>query len=406
VPAPSAVIDKRPPPLRLNLENQRKRARSLLKAARAGDPVALRRLALLHRGPAPRNRRGDACEAARPRWSLHHAQLVIARELGFTTWAKLKAHIEADNVALTSALVAAADRALEAELDAPLFVDPLARALAGKKGFALHHELRSTTWPPYAAGPAPEQSIITRYFDDALHAAVRDLSLAQVVLFGAGMDTRAFRLRWPPSLVLFEADDAAVFEIKEPVLRRRRAQPACERRIVRARLARAGWSAKLRAAGFDARRPAAFLIPGLVCLEPAAVERVFRELGEIACAGSWLGADLAGLDTITSVFMKPFLEKLTALGYPAWKFGVRDPEAFLAERGWSAECAVLGAPEASYGRWRYGYLPRTVPDRAIPRHYLAVARRISGNRNAMGSTTLDDRDLAIARSMPSKGSAP
>ena len=375
--AQSVPTEPRRPP-RLNLENQRKQARSLLKAVRAGDARALRRLAALN----PK-RPHSAVAADRQHWSLHDAQLAIARELGFKSWAKLKAHIESDNSAvLRGALVSAANRALEADLDQPLFIDPLAGALAGKKGFELHKALGSTTWPPHAAGPAPEQSIITRYFDDALQTAVHELSLAQVVLFRAGMDTRAFRLRWPAKLVLFEVDDAAVFEHKEPVLRRRRAKPACDRRIVRGNLASADWSAKLRAAGFDARRPAAFLIPGLVQFDGATVERVFRELDEVACAGGWLGADLAGLDTITSPFMTPFLEKLTALGYPEWKFGVRDPESFLAERGWSAECVVLGAPEASYGRWRYGYIPRTVPDRAIPRHYLAVARRMPGKGNS------------------------
>ena len=376
-----AVLAESPRPQapRLNLENQRKRARSLLKAARAGESQALRRLAALRpKAGAP----GRGAAADRPRWSLHHAQLVIAREQGFTSWAKLKAHAEADNGALLGALVAAADRALEAELAEPLFVDPLARALAGKQGFALHKRRSSTTWPPYAAGPAPEQSIMTRYFDDALQAAVRALSLTQVVLLGAGLDARAFRLRWPAKLVLFELDDATLFDLKEPVLRRRRAKPACDRRVVRANFAASSWASKLLAAGFDARRPAAFLIPWLAHFDAAAVERVFHQLGEIACAGSWLGANFVGLDTIESPFMKPLLEKLAELGYPGWKFGVREPERFLAERGWSAECVVLGAPEASYGRWRYGYLPRTVPDRAIPRHYLAVARRMPDKENA------------------------
>jgi methyltransferase (TIGR00027 family) len=362
---------RRPQPLRFNLENQRKQARSLLNAARAGDARALRRLAAT-----------AAAATDRPRWSLHHAQLVIARELGFRSWAKLKRHLEADNVALKFALVEAVNRALETELDEPLFKDPLARALAGKRGFALHKELRSTTWPPHAAGPAPEQSIPTKYYDDALQAAVQTHAVTQVVLLCAGMDARAFRLRWPARLALFEVDDAAVFELKERVLRRRRAQPNCDRRIVRANITGA-WTAKLLAAGFDARRPAAFLIPQrLVYFEPATVERFFRELRELACAGSWLGVGLVSVDTIESPFMQPLLQKCAALGYPDWRFGVRHPENFLAQHGWDAECVLPGGPEASYGRWRYGYVPRTVPDRGIPRHYLAVGRRVNDKGSA------------------------
>ncbi|HET7609039.1 MAG TPA: hypothetical protein VFL84_10205, partial [Gammaproteobacteria bacterium] len=148
--AQSALAAPGRPP-RLNLENQRKQARSLLKAVRAGDAQALRRLA-----PLSPKRPHSAVAADRQHWSLHHAQLVIAREQGFTSWAKLKAHIEADSATLRLALVGAAHRALETDVDEPLFADPLARALAGKRGLALHKELRSTTWPPHAAGPAPE----------------------------------------------------------------------------------------------------------------------------------------------------------------------------------------------------------------------------------------------------------
>ena len=359
-------------PLRLNLENQRKQARSLLNAARAGDTQALRRLAAAQ----PQRKAGE-------RWSLHHAQHAIARELGFTSWARLKAHIEADHGPLLLSRLGAVNRALEAETERPLFVDPLARALAGKKGFEFHRQLRSTTWPPYAAGPAPEQSILTRYYDDALQAAVRDLALTQIVLFDAGMDARAFRLRWPSSLAFFEVDDPRVFDHKERVLRRKRAKPTCDRRIVRANLAGSVWSAKLLAAGFDSRRAAAFLIATrLVHFDAATVQRAFRALGEIACEGSWLGVDFFGVDTIESPFMQPLQEKLATLGFPRWRFGVRHPETFLAEHGWRAQCTVLGAPDASYGRWRYGYTPRTVPDRAIPRNYLAVARRMADEENA------------------------
>jgi hypothetical protein len=118
-----------------------------------------------------------------------------------------------------------------------------------------------------------------------------------------------------------------------------------------------------------------------VHFEAATAERVFRELRELACEGSWPGADFFSVDTIESPFMQPFIEKLVALGSPQWRFGVRHPETFLAEHGWRAECTVLGAPDASYRRWRYGYTPRTDPDRGIPRNYLAVARRMRDTGN-------------------------
>src|SRR5262245_27606010 len=65
---------------RLNLEQQHKRAKDLLKAAKAGEADALRRLS--HAG---------FTDAAAPK--LAQAQHSVARELRFSNWAELKRHI-------------------------------------------------------------------------------------------------------------------------------------------------------------------------------------------------------------------------------------------------------------------------------------------------------------------------
>jgi hypothetical protein len=60
----------------LDLEQARKRAKELLRAARAGDPGAVHRL-----GPSPR---------------LADAQRAVASELGHSSWADLKHRVEAE----------------------------------------------------------------------------------------------------------------------------------------------------------------------------------------------------------------------------------------------------------------------------------------------------------------------
>lgn len=70
---------------RLNLEQQKKRAKDLLKAARAGSSSALSRIAALDHGGSE--------EPAGPELKLADAQSVIARELGFSSWPELKIHI-------------------------------------------------------------------------------------------------------------------------------------------------------------------------------------------------------------------------------------------------------------------------------------------------------------------------
>ena len=235
-------------PANPNLEQQRKRARALLKAARAHEPDALRRFAI---APPPFARRSSPATGAAV--SLHDAQLVIAREYGFASWAKLKAHVHAhaDLSPLgTVSLSMAANRALETELEHPLFRDPFARELAGVSGWARAAVVRRLSWPGFVTGPDAGLSIRTKYFDDALRRVVTEASITQIVILAAGMDARAFRLDWPPGVALFEVDRDEVFDRKEPVLRTMKARAVCQRRIVRADLGRS-WTAPLLKAGFD-----------------------------------------------------------------------------------------------------------------------------------------------------------
>jgi len=88
---PPAVNPSRSSPFRLNLEQQRKRAKDLLNALRAGDAEALSRFRKHHPGGEDLHSPAEAERFAR----LSEAQLVIARELRFPSWPKLKVHIQA-----------------------------------------------------------------------------------------------------------------------------------------------------------------------------------------------------------------------------------------------------------------------------------------------------------------------
>jgi hypothetical protein len=69
---------------RLNLEQQRKRAKDLVRAVRARDREALSRL---HTATDNRLAADDV--------KLTDAQFVVARELGFASWRELRRHIAA-----------------------------------------------------------------------------------------------------------------------------------------------------------------------------------------------------------------------------------------------------------------------------------------------------------------------
>ena len=69
-------------PSKSSLENLRKQAKSLLKAARANDESARRKFRTFH-----------PTASQPPNLTLSDAQLVVARSYGFTSWPKLKAHV-------------------------------------------------------------------------------------------------------------------------------------------------------------------------------------------------------------------------------------------------------------------------------------------------------------------------
>jgi hypothetical protein len=69
-------------PYRLALEHMKKEARHLLRGLQRRDPDALRR----YRAVDP--------FTGLPKPALDYAQLIIAHEHGFSSWLKLKEHIE------------------------------------------------------------------------------------------------------------------------------------------------------------------------------------------------------------------------------------------------------------------------------------------------------------------------
>jgi hypothetical protein len=77
-------------PFRLDLEQQKKRAKELCTALRAAEPAAIARFRDKH----PKVGEQNFPELVRDFGKLADAQLVIARELRMPSWPRLKAHIE------------------------------------------------------------------------------------------------------------------------------------------------------------------------------------------------------------------------------------------------------------------------------------------------------------------------
>jgi len=86
----------------------------------------------------------------------------------------------------------------------------------------------------------------TRFLDDYLADAGG--GIRQVVLLASGLDTRPYRLWWPPGTTVYEIDQPAVIDFKSDVLRgwaRADRKPGAQSRPTSSRLAGprcAGWA--------------------------------------------------------------------------------------------------------------------------------------------------------------------
>ena len=129
------------------------------------------------------------------------------------------------------------------------------------------------------------------YFDNAVSAGIR-----QVVILAAGLDSRAYRLNWPPGTAVHEIDQPKVLEYKTGILERHGAVPTASRRPVPVDL-RDDWPAALSATGFDRTQPTAWLAEGLLPQLPSdAQDRLFEMFTALSAPGSQVAIEVFGMN--------------------------------------------------------------------------------------------------------------
>src|SRR6266542_678815 len=153
-------------PPRPNLDQLRNQAKDLLKSFKSGDPEAILRIQENHPQRSKASKANDRATGL----SLSDAQRVIAREYGFTSWPKLKEHVDSLTLATGDPI----------ELFKKAFTDDDA-ALFGRL-LDCHPELKAKINEPLGA------------FDAPLITQVRSRHMLAVLL-EAGADINA-RSRW------------------------------------------------------------------------------------------------------------------------------------------------------------------------------------------------------------------
>lgn len=203
----------------------------------------------------------------------------------------------ASSVGATATMVAAA-RAAASRRPNPVIDDPFAEPLVRAVGLDLftkvaRGELDFADVDDGAGFPRMVDTFAARarFYDDYF-AASSAAGVRQVVIVASGLDARPYRLPWPAGTTLYEIDQPEVIEFKTTTLAHLGAVPGAEHRPIGIDL-RDDWPAALRAAGFEAAHPTAWLAEGVLIgfLPPEAEVRLLDNVTALSAAGSTFAAD-------------------------------------------------------------------------------------------------------------------
>jgi methyltransferase (TIGR00027 family) len=260
----------------------------------------------------------------------------------------------ASSVGATATAVAAS-RAMASQGPDPLLDDPWAEPLVRAVGIDTFVKLVdggvAAPDDPLLNRTAMNEQIAvrTRYFDDFFTSATGS-GIRQAVILASGLDTRAYRLRWPTGTVVFEIDQPDVIEFKTRTLAGLGAEPTALRRTVAIDL-RDDWPSALKDAGFDTTQPTAWSAEGLlVYLPPDAQDRLFDNITALSAPGSRLATEHMDMHGLPSDWAQKLTERSRRIGsdidlaelfYTDERNGAAD---YLNTQGWQLE--IINTEEA------------------------------------------------------------
>lgn len=276
-----------------------------------------------------------------------------------------------------TALGVAMARAEETANECPLFTDPYAQLFldaATERGWQqppsyMIERIRAIS--AYAASR-------TKWFDEFFIAAGAS-GVEQSVILAAGLDSRAWRLPWVDSSVVYEIDQPKVLAFKAQTLADHDARPAARYVAVPVDL-RQDWPKALRDAGFDPSAPTAWAAEGLLPYLPAdAQDLLFERIHVHSARDSRIAVESFGAGFFDGDYLANRREHLRRLREEAgvdadanvpdtadlWFIEERaDVAAWLTEHCWDVTSVDAAELMTRYGRCKPGEvddsLPRTV----------------------------------------------
>ncbi|KAG1688339.1 hypothetical protein DVH05_003771 [Phytophthora capsici] len=248
-------------------------------------------------------------------------------------------------------------RGVESSRSDRIVYDPFAEVLTQKQKPKIEKFMKDVSRELFSL---PEDFIAfrTRYLDEAL--LHRDPRILQIVILGAGLDARAYRLETLRGCHVLEIDQSgAVFEHKAEVMKELHA-PLVAQSVdcIVSNLADAGLEVNLMGHGFNPTMPTFWAMEGLVpYMERSSIVELVKTINYLSAPGSEFWVDIPGQTMVDK----------GEWGSRAMKYGEDDPShGVFSELKWELEVqATLGTVGEHFGRhWSPMLSPKS--KQAIP----------------------------------------
>ncbi|KAL3673956.1 hypothetical protein V7S43_001642 [Phytophthora oleae] len=248
------------------------------------------------------------------------------------------AKMENEDFAQFTSFMDACLRAIEDRCEDRLIHDPFAESLTRQIMPQLAPRLKK--WEEQQPHPEDYVALRGRYLDEAL--AQRNPGIRQVVLLGAGLDTRVFRLKTLTGCHVLEIDQSAeLFEHKRTVLKELKAKLLVDRHdYVVADLNAFNWEEGLLSSGFDPDIPTFWALEGIMMyLTRASNLALLKTIDVLSAPGSEIWGDMIG-SILAQQDVLPLFKDVNELykkelGENLFKHGEDDiPEGVFSELPW------------------------------------------------------------------------
>uniref|UniRef100_A0A7S0R7Q6 S-adenosyl-L-methionine-dependent methyltransferase n=1 Tax=Chlamydomonas leiostraca TaxID=1034604 RepID=A0A7S0R7Q6_9CHLO len=186
-------------------------------------------------------------------------------------------------------------------------------------------------------------AVRTSVIDEHLLQWSKGEGISQVVILASGFDTRAWRLRWPPGVSLYEVDSAMIMNQKYTALGD--IQPNCHRLALIGDVFNLPQVFRsLKGLGFDASKPCMWLVEDVVeYMLPELASEMFATIAAHCCAGSRL------IVTLSDVRLRDLLKRY---GHAMHLIEDYEPAGVVLNRilgaGWKADMILSGELESKY----------------------------------------------------------